>query len=156
MSFPSFSFLEILEQEWEDSDVYFQMAVSRFLFVVFERENKTETPVLRKVFFWNMPTADIQELKRVWERTRVEIKRGAKLQRVGSKVKNSLPKETESYLAHVRPHTSNAAYRFADGSVIGDLDKNANPLPDGQWMTTQCFWFNKGYIQSIIAKLENA
>ena len=152
MSFPSFSFLEILDQEWEDSDVYFQMAVSRFLFVVFEKENKTETPILRQVFFWNMPTKDIDELKFVWEKTRNAIRQGAGLRLVGTTVTNTLPKSTDSKIAHVRPHASHAAYKFADGTVIGNPERDANPLPDGQWMTTQCFWFNKDYMQKIIAE----
>lgn len=152
MSFPSFSFLDILEQEWEDSDVYCQMAVSRFLFVVFERENTTEIPILKKVFFWNMPANDIEELQKVWQNAKDAIRDGASLHLVGNTVRNSLPKASESYLAHVRPHASRAAYRFSDGTVIGDPDRDANPLPDGQWMTTQCFWFNKSYIQKIIAK----
>lgn len=154
MSFPSFSFLDIIKQEWEDSDVYSQMAASRFLFVVFERESKAEIPLLRKVFFWNMPSSDIEELQRIWEKARTAIRQGAGLQRVGKTVTNTLPKESESHLAHVRPHASNAAYKFSDGSVIGDPDRDANPLPDGQWMTTQCFWFNKGYIQNIISQAE--
>lgn len=156
MSFPGFSFLDILDQEWEDSDVYWQMAASRFLFVVFERENTTEIPVLKKVFFWNMPTDDIEELQRVWQNTKTAIRNGAGLHIVGKKVRNSLPKESESYLAHVRSHSDRAAYILSDGTVIGKPEKDANPLPDGQWMTTQCFWFNKSYIQKIIAKAREA
>jgi DNA mismatch repair protein MutH len=156
MSFPGFSFLDILDQEWEDSDVYYQMAASRFLFVVFERENTTEIPVLKKVFFWNMPTDDIEELHRVWKNAKKEIRNGANLHIVGQKVRNSLPKESESYLAHVRPHSDRAAYILSDGTVIGNQEKDANPLPDGQWMTTQCFWFNKDYMQKIIADARKA
>lgn len=152
MSFPAFSFLEILEQEWEDSDVYNQMAISRFLFVVFERDSKAQVPVLQKVFFWNMPAEDIEELHRVWTNTRIAIRHGAGLQLVGDTVRNTLPKVAESYLAHVRPHSKRAAYKLADGTKIGNPEKDANPLPDGQWMTTQGFWFNKGYLQRIVAE----
>ncbi len=154
MSFPAFSFLEILEQEWEDSDVYNQMAASRFLFVVFERENKAQIPILRQAFFWNMPAEDIEELRRVWVRARIAIRHGAGLQLVGRTVRNTLPKSTESYVAHVRPHSNRAAYILADGTIIGDPEKDANPLPDGQWMTTQGFWFNKGYTQRIVTQAE--
>lgn len=154
MSFPAFSFLDILDQEWEDSDVYNQMVASRFLFVFFERENKTQIPVLKKAFFWNMPMEDIEEIQRIWINTRISICHGAGLRRVGHIVKNTLPKSTESYLGHVRPHTNRAAYILADGTVIGDPKVDANPLPDGQWMTTQCFWFNKEYIKNIIDQTE--
>lgn len=154
MSFPSFSFIDILDQEWEESDVYNQMAASRFLFVVFERDSKAHIPFLRQAFFWNMPAEDIEELRQVWIKTRIAIRHGAGLRLVGRTVRNTLPKSTESDIAHVRPHTNRAAYRLADGTIIGEPDKYANPLPDGQWMTKQCFWFNKGYTQKIITQAE--
>lgn len=154
MSFPSFSFLDILDEEWEDSDVYNQMVASRFLFVVFERENKAQIPILRQAFFWNMPLGDIEELHRIWVNTKIAIRHGAGLQYVGGIVRNTLPKASESYLAHVRPHAGRAAYILSDGTVIGNPERDANPLPDGQWMTTQCFWFNKEYTQSIISQAD--
>jgi hypothetical protein len=128
------------------------MVASRFLFVVFEREDKEQIPVLRQAFFWNMPVEDIEELRQVWVKTRIAIRHGAGLRLVKGIVRNTLPKAAESYLAHVRPHAGRAAYRLANGTIIGDPDTDANPLPDGQWMTTQCFWFNKKYTQSIIAR----
>lgn len=152
MSFPEFSFLEIISQEWEDSDVYAQMAASRFLFVVFQRDNKENSPILRGAFFWNMPAEDIEELYRVWEKTRAEIRNGVVLTLKKGKVFNSLPNQTDSSVAHVRPHTDHAAYILGDGTVIGDPEHDANPLPDGRQMTKQCFWFNKEYIQSVIKK----
>ena len=151
MSFPPFKFKEIIEEDWEDSDVYEQMVAARFLFVVFSRDNKSVSPVLRGAFFWNMPNEDITELWRVWEKTRTAINQGCGLQlNENGIVHNSLPKASQSYLAHVRPHTYNAAYILKNGVVIGNPAKDANPLPDGQWMTTQSFWFNRSYIQSII------
>ncbi|MBR3355852.1 MAG: restriction endonuclease [Oscillospiraceae bacterium] len=152
MSFPEFSFTDIISQEWEDSDVYSQMAASRFLFVVFQRDNKNYSPILRDVFFWNMPAEDIEKLQSVWEKTRQEIRNGVVLTLRNGKIYNSLPNQTDSCVAHVRPHTAHAAYVLDDGTVIGDPKHDANPLPDGRWMTKQCFWFNKGYIQAVINK----
>lgn len=152
MSFPAFSFIELTRQTWEDSDAYMEMVASRFLFVVFERENRDQTPFLRQAFFWNMPARDAEELHRVWERTRYEIRNGAGLYYDGRVMRNSLPKEAESHVAHVRPHAIRAAYYLLDGTVIGDPRRDANPLPTGEWMTTQCFWFNKDYVRSIITR----
>lgn len=150
MSFPAFSFEDLLNQDWEDSDVYNQMVASQFLMVVFKRRDKKDIPVLKDVFFWNLPMIDVEELRRVWEMTRTEIRMGVRFCIKGNKVSNSLPKASDSYLAHVRPHAQNAAYKFKDGTIIGNPEKDADPLPDGQWMTKQCFWFNKRYIQQVV------
>ena len=153
MSFPPFSFNELISEEWEDSGVYSQMVSSRFLFVVFSRNNRAEIPVFRKAFFWNMPAEDIEELRRVWVNARIAVRHGCGLERLpNGTVRNTLPKASQSRVAHVRPHASQAAYIFSDGTIIGSPERNANPLPDGQWMTTQSFWFNKSYVQSIIAE----
>lgn len=39
-----------------------------------------------------------------------------------------------------------SAYRLLDGTVIGDVEKDANELPNGEFMTTQSFWINNSYI----------
>ena len=31
---------------------------------------------------------------------------------------------------------------------MGNVERDANELPDGQWMTTQSFWINNKYILS--------
>lgn len=66
------------------------------------------------------------------------------------KVANNLPGMADNPIVHVRPHTSKAAYRFADGTEVGDIAKNAYELPDGRWMTRQSFWFNKSYLEHIL------
>ena len=97
-----------------------------------------------------MPAYDVEELEIVWRSTIVAIKKGAGLKKRGGRVTNALPKESQSRIAHVRPHANRAAYKFEDGTIIGDINKDANPLPNGQWMTNQCFWFNKSYLREII------
>ena len=53
---------------------------------------------------------------------------------------------------HVRPKASRRAYRLEDGTSIGDL-RDASLLPDGRYMTRQCFWINRGYIIQQISNL---
>lgn len=150
MSFPAFKFMDLLNQEWDESDVYEQMVSARFLFVVFTRPNRDVPATLQTAFFWNMPAQDVDEVHRVWDAARASIRRGADLVYDGRVVKNSLPKQADSPIAHVRPHANKAAYILADGTVIGNPEKDANELPDGQWMTTQSFWFSKEYTRNII------
>lgn len=104
--------------------------------------------VLRGAKFWNMPTSDLDgDVKEGWENVRNTIIRGVKftINRNGT-VSNDLPDKKDNRVIHVRPHAKKAAYSLKDGFVRGDVERDADPLPDGQRMTTQSFWINNDYI----------
>ena len=150
MSFPTFDFIKLSQEtEWEESELYNYIAPTKFLFVIFQ-ENENGEYVFERVKFWNIPNDDLDEVQRVWARTISIIREGVKLKETPNGVKNNLPKQSESEVAHVRPHAIFSAYKFMDGTIIGDINKYANPLPDGQWMTKQCFWFNRTYVEKQI------
>ena len=150
MSFPAFRFKDLAqEREWEDSELYNYLAPTKFLFVIFQ-ENAAREFVFERIMFWNIPNDDLEEVGRVWKRTLEALNNGVKLVESKKGVSNNLPKQSESRIAHVRPHTAHAAYILSDGKVIGDPKKNADELPDGQWMTKQCFWLNNTYIAEQI------
>lgn len=150
MSFPAFSFVKLAqEKEWEDSELYNYLAPTKFLFVVFQENQKGEF-VFDRIKFWNIPNDDLEEVGKVWKRTVATLNEGVRLVCGRKGVSNNLPKQSESRVAHVRPHTAHSAYIFSDGTVIGDPKKNADELPDGQWMTKQCFWLNNTYIADQI------
>ena len=150
MSFPTFDFIKLSkETEWEESELYYYIAPTKFLFVIFH-ENDNGEYVFERIKFWNIPNDDLDEVQRVWERTVKTIREGVKLEFAPKGVKNNLPNKSESRVAHVRPHTKLSAYKFMDGTIIGDINKFAKPLPDGQWMTKQCFWLNNTYIEEQI------
>lgn len=123
MSFPGFKFLEILNQDWEESS-FFEKIEKKFLFVVFEPGPTDE--VFRRAFLWNMPYNDRLEAQRVWEDTKRRVAIDA----------TDLPGMTESPVAHVRP-------KGKDGN-----DKI--PTPQGGLHLRQAFWLNARYIASII------
>lgn len=165
MSFPSFLFKDIANQEWEESQEYEFFFEQKYLLVIFKMDNKynldsknkeyTEQHLfLDSLILWQMPEKDIDEVRRIWEKTAEIIRRGVMLDKVpygnSFRIKNNLPKISQSYVAHVRPHTSKKGY-FLGGEEFGDL-KYANELPDGRWMTTQSFWLNNEYILSQIRK----
>lgn len=56
----------------------------------------------------------------------------------------------DNQIAHVRHKADKTAYLLEDGTVVGDVKKDALPLPDGRWMTKQSFWLNNSYILSIL------
>ena len=155
MSFPHFDFCEICEQTWEESELYDILSSTKFMFVVFQSDYTNDpqemissfsvaggkqqiAPVgvtgfkFKRIVFWNMPTDDIEEVHRVWDRTVSTIKEGVILERTPQGIKNNLPKASESRVAHVRPH--------------GRDSRDVLLLPDGRMMTKQCFWLNGSYI----------
>lgn len=135
MSFPTFDFIELSHENWEESTLYNYLAPTKFLFVIFHENNNGEL-VFERVKFWNIPNDDLEEVHRVWERTVNTIRNGVVLIQTEHGVTNNLPKQSESTVAHVRPHAK-------DGN-----DKL--PLPDGRMMTKQCFWLNRTYIENQI------
>lgn len=155
MSFPPFEFKQLINEDWETSPFRARLETSRFFFVVF-REDHEGAWRLDRCLFWAMPAKEIEgPAKACWDETRKAIREGVKLNpyRDASgklKVTNNLPGMADNPIVHVRPHTSKAAYRFADGTEIGDIARNAYELPDGRWMTKQSFWFNKGYLEHIL------
>ncbi len=149
MSFATFKFKELIEQQWEESDFYNFIAESKFMFVIFKKVDATEeNAILNSVMFWGMPEDDVEEAKKCWETTVKVIKEGVQLNQKGKYIENNLPKSKDNVVAHVRPHASKAYYKF-DDVEIGSF-KDGNELPDGRWMTTQCFWINNSYIRSIL------
>ena len=135
MSFPTFRFLEIIKQTWEESDFYRILKTSLFMFVIFNENSKGDY-VFSRIKFWRMSEKDLFEARKVWLRTVQTIRDGVKLEFDGRVTRNNLPSSTESPVAHVRPHAKNS--------------QDTYPLPDGRTMTKQCFWLNRGYIENIV------
>ena len=135
MSFPGFRFLDIIDEEWEESTLKNYLEPAKFLFIIFKEDNAGQY-VFDRVKFWNIPIDDLNEVKIVWEKTVQIIRYGVKLEYDGNITKNNLPKQSENRVSHVRPKARDS--------------KDTYPLPDGQEMTKQCFWFNRSYVEEII------
>ncbi len=125
MSFPAFKCLELIDQDWEDSDFSYQVE-TKFLFIVF-KEDLSGVDRLFKVMFWNMPYADRLEAKRVWELSKKRMLIDAK----------DLPKRKDSNIAHVRPHAKNS--------------KDVDLTPQGELVVKRCFWLNGRYLAKVVA-----
>lgn len=154
MSFPPFRFRDLVKQEWEDSDVYEYFSETKFLFVVFKKKG-TEY-VLRGAKFWNMPASDLEgDVREGWENVKTTIERGVTFTiKPNGTVSNDLPGIKDNRVIHVRPHAQKAAYDLGNGFVRGNVERDANPLPDGRWMTTQSFWINNDYIMEQLMDID--
>ena len=136
MSFPTFKFKELADEEWENACFGNYLRETRFLLVVYKYD-KDGILRLRGCQFWNVPYNDLEEeVRKVWEKARNTIREGLVIGKKGKRSTNNLPKASENPVCHVRPHGKNAA----------DLDE----LPDGRTYAKQCFWLNKTYIYSQI------
>lgn len=124
MSFPKFEYLDIVNQDWEDSE-FFEKLERKFLLVVFALDENGELS-LNRVFFWNMPFEDRLEAEAVWVKTK----------RLVSQSSVAFPKQSQTRVAHVRPHGRRGADKL--------------PLPDGSSHPKQSFWLNPKYIGAVV------
>lgn len=138
MSFPTFKFKELIDEDWDNSTFGNYLRETRFLFVVYKYDQQGELR-LKGCQFWNIPYEDLEEnVKTVWERTQTVIREGLKIERRNGKNYNNLPKASENPVCHVRPHAQNS--------------KDTYELPDGRLYPKQCFWLNNNYILSQLDK----
>ena len=128
MSFPGFKYLDIVNENWEDSN-FCDKTERKFLFIVF-RTGHDEVERLDRVGYWNMPYQDRLEAKRVWEDTKRRVLIDA----------TNLPRLSESRVAHVRPKARDS--------------RDTLPTPQGGQHVKQCFWLNSGYVAEVIKGLQ--
>ncbi|WP_335965143.1 Sau3AI family type II restriction endonuclease [Galbibacter sp. PAP.153] len=141
ISFPTFKYRELIENDWDNSD-FKNILESRFFFVFYQFEG--EDLILRKVRFWNMPYSDILEAKSVWDHMTKTVSRGEIVKEVTDKGlrKTYFPKKSAHRISHVRPHARNAAdiYELPVADKITGLTE----------FTKHCFWLNASYVKNEI------
>ena len=145
MSFAPFKFKEFVQEEWETSKIYNYFSETRFLFVVYQK--KGEYYYLQGASMWNMPLSDLNTIVYDgWKNIQECIRNGVEFKKSGKKMLNNLPKPSDNPIIHIRPHASKAAYLLHNGYTQGNVEKDADELPNGEWMTRQSFWINNEYI----------
>jgi len=122
MSFKAINFNEIVDQEWEDSDLY-QILTSKFFFVLYRHDAKEDPYTLSQIKVWNMPESDLDIAKEGWEDTKQKIIDG---------VYDNFIRIKDERVIHVRTH----------GRDSNDLMET----PQGILQTKRSFWLNKKYL----------
>ena len=140
LSFATFKYDEIVNEEWEDSN-FKDILEHKFLFVFYQFEG--ENLILRKVKFWNMPFADIQEAEKVWAKTKEIVTSGNIVEKIikGTRYTN-FPNKSFNPVSHVRPHAKNAQDTYS--LPINDI------LTKAKEYTKHCFWLNSAYVRDEI------
>ncbi|MDD4728921.1 MAG: Sau3AI family type II restriction endonuclease [Dysgonamonadaceae bacterium] len=127
ISFPHFDYREIVNQDWEHSDLYRLFEEKRFLFVIFKKDKEGKSISFQGWKFWNFPAFDMEEAQRIWELNKEMIQSGKY---------DSLPKVSDSKIVHVRPHGRNREDKIE--------------TPHGTMETKKCFWIHANYIKESL------
>lgn len=129
LSFPYIRFIDIVNQDWEDSEWY-NMLTSKFFFVVFRKsaDDVKLNMKLEKVFFWNMPHSDLCFAEELWNDTKQKV--------IDCDYDNFITTKTHP-VCHVRPH----------GTKGQTVD-----TPQGIKVQPKCFWLNNDYILDVVKK----
>lgn len=150
MSFPPFRFMDLVEEVYDESTLHDYFDETRLFFFVWKKDGDVYR--VKGCQLWNMSHHDLEvTVRREWEDYQRIIRYGVEFTKcVDSKgkisFKNNLPNKTETEIIHVRPHATKSAYRFNNGEEYGNVERDANVLPSGEYMTTQSFWINNSYI----------
>lgn len=129
VSFPAFDYFDLIEQEWEESDL--RTALDRRFFFVIYQLDSTGMPTLKAAEFWTMPRADLDlHVRQCFDET---------IKRIRSGRASELPASRDNRVCHVRPHARNK------------LD--TLPTPGGGAEVKKSFWLNQRYLKSVLADL---
>jgi DNA mismatch repair protein MutH len=127
-SFPVFRYRDVIQEDWEDSDLLGCIEYMLFLPVVGRRKN---TPQGDCTFglprFWRPSVADLDLIRKEWELFRVEIERGGA---------DRLTAASETVAIHVRPHGRNA--------------KDTDDAPGVGPIVKKSFWLNRSFVAQIL------
>ena len=128
LSFPAFSYFDLAERGFKDSD-FLGYLQQKYLFVLY-REDDAGVYRLQDICFWQMPEDDLKDASQCYDQMRDNVLEG----RADVSVRSS-----ENRCCHVRPHGRNS--------------HNTRPQPFGPPVVKKCFWLNQRYLQDEIGRV---
>lgn len=147
ISFPSFKFTEIINQNWETCYLKKELETTKYMFFVFKKDK--DDYIFKGIKLWNMPQIDIEtSVMDMWKKTYNTIKSGNIVRYIkDGKRKTNFVGISENDVCHVRPHARDAKDTFklpVKDQLTGVTE-----------YTKQCFWINSNYIKSIFQEYIN-
>ena len=147
ISFPSFKFTEIINQNWETCYLKKELETTKYMFFVFKKDK--DDYIFKGIKLWNMPQIDIEtSVMDMWKKTYNTIKSGKIVRYIkNSKRKTNFVGISENDVCHVRPHARDAkdTFKLPVKDQLTGLTE----------YTKQCFWINSNYIKSIFQEYIN-
>ncbi len=132
ISFKAFSYLDIVTQTWEESDLREDLT-RRFFFVIYQLDGQGQAR-LSRTQFWTPPIEDVESHgQRCFEQT---------VQMIKEDRAEYLPKASENKVCHVRPHGRNS--------------RDMLPTPGGGRVVRKSFWLNQRYMAQQLATIEDS
>ena len=141
--FPSFKYTELINEEWETSELRNLLETTKYMFFIFE--NNGNDYVFKGIKLWNIPELDIETyVKPMWLQTQEVVLNGNIVKTIdeyGNRTTN-FPGMASNPVCHVRPHARDASdtYPLPVADKLTGLTK----------YTKHCFWLNNKYIEEII------
>lgn len=143
MSFPYFKFNDILNIDFEDSDLKEELETTKYMFFIFKNINNEY--VFKGIKLWNMPELIIEsKVKNMYEKTQKVIRHGNIVSHIderGRRITN-FPGMSDNGVCHVRPHGRDSY----DTIPLPVADK----VTGADEFTKQCFWINNNYLKEVI------
>jgi len=141
ISFPFFKYEDIINQDWENSDLREELETTKYMFFVFKK--KGSDYIFKGIKLWNMPEIDIETcVMEMWKNTYNTIKSGNIIKSIKNGVrKTNFVGMSENNVCHVRPHGRDSK----DVCKLPVADK----LTGVNEYTKHCFWINNTYIKEI-------
>lgn len=146
MSFPYFKFDEVMNTDFENSNLREELETTKYMFFVFKKEHGEY--IFKGIKLWNMPELIIEnQVKSMYEKTQDVIRTGSIVNHIDDKGRRitNFPGMSDNGICHVRPHGRDS------------LDTTPLPVKDkvtgAQEFTKQCFWFNNSYMKEIISDI---
>ena len=143
MSFPAFRFKDLVNQNWNDSDLKVELESTKYMFFIFRKTSNDY--IFDGIKLWNMPELILEnDIRKIWCRTKAILLSGNIVKEIdyrGNRLTN-FPGMKESKYMHVRPHARDASDTFE--LPVPDKLTGANEY------TKQCFWINSNYLEEII------
>lgn len=143
MPFPAFKYIELVNQEWEHSELRENLELTKYLFFVFKMEDNEY--VFKGIKLWNMPELILEtEVKEVWTKTVDVIRKGNIVRTIDCQGyrETNFPGMIDNKVCHVRPHARDAQDTYP--LPVRDL------LTGAANYTKHCFWLNSKYIEKIV------